>query len=50
MWWILFGKILFSEKISSDETEVDVSNFSQGIYFVEVESDDGTFASKFIKE
>jgi beta-glucanase (GH16 family) len=46
----IFGEILFTEKISTDETEVDVSNFRQGIYFVEVVSDDGTFASKFIKE
>ncbi len=46
----VLGEILFSKEVSGDETEVDVSIFSKGIYFVEVQSDDGTFASKFIKE
>jgi hypothetical protein len=31
-------------------TEVGVSNFRRRIYSVEVESDDGNFASTFIKE
>jgi beta-glucanase (GH16 family) len=40
--------ILESAAIKDDET-IDVSNFEQGIYFVEVNSADGTFANKFIK-
>ena len=46
----IFGEILFSKEVSGDETEVDISVFIKGIYFVEVQSKDGTFATKFIKE
>ncbi len=46
----IFGEILFTKNVSGDETEADVSGLKQGIYFVEVQSEDGTFAGKFIKE
>ncbi len=46
----VLGEKLFSKSVSADETDVDVSAFHQGIYFVEVQSEDGTFAAKFIKE
>lgn len=45
----IFGEILYSKAVSGDETDADVSLFKQGIYFVEVQSEDGTFANKFIK-
>jgi hypothetical protein len=43
------GQILFSEDVYADEYTVDVKDLVQGIYFVEVQSEDGTFANKFIK-
>ncbi|MCX6274169.1 MAG: family 16 glycosylhydrolase [Bacteroidetes bacterium] len=46
----IFGEILFSKTVTGDETDADVSFFRQGIYFVEVQSEDGTFANKFIKQ
>jgi len=46
----VFGEILFSKEVTGDETEVDVRNLSKGIYFIEVQSEDGTFANKFIRE
>ncbi|CAN5652598.1 hypothetical protein BH11BAC1_BH11BAC1_01550 [soil metagenome] len=46
----IFGEILFTKQVSTDEAEVDVSFLKQGIYFIEVQSEDGTFANKFIKE
>ena len=46
----VFGEILFSKEVTGDETEVDVRNLSKGIYFIEVQSEDGTFANKFVKE
>jgi len=46
----ILGEILFSKQVAADETEVDVSIFPKGIYFLEVQSEDGTFANKFIKE
>ncbi len=46
----IFGEILFSKQVNADEIAADVSFFKQGIYFVEVQSGDGTFANKFIKE
>ena len=46
----VMGQTIYSENISLDEARVDVSALNQGIYFVEVETKDGTFANKFIKE
>lgn len=46
----MLGEILFSETLHADEAEIEVRNFRQGIYFVEVQSEDGTFAAKFVKE
>ena len=45
----IHGQVLSSRNVSGDEAEEDVSSLCQGMYFVEVNSDDGTFAAKFIK-
>ena len=45
----IHGQVLYKKEVSGDETEVDVSNFSKGMYFVEVNSEQGIFANKFIK-
>lgn len=43
------GQILFSKDIHADEYVVNIKDLKPGIYFVELQSEDGTFANKFIK-
>jgi len=45
----IHGQVLSTKNVSGDEADMDVSNLRQGMYFVEVNSDDGTFGAKFIK-
>jgi beta-glucanase (GH16 family) len=43
------GQIVFSQEVSANEFLINIHELIQGIYFVEVQSEDGTFANKFIK-
>ena len=42
------GKLLITENIESF-SEVNVSNFSKGVYFITIGSDSEIFTSKFVK-
>jgi hypothetical protein len=45
------GQIIFEDKkTNSDKFNLDVSGYSNGIYFVEVESSQGVLRTKFVKE
>ncbi|MBK7035653.1 MAG: T9SS type A sorting domain-containing protein [Bacteroidetes bacterium] len=45
----LSGKIIAQLNISSSETEIDISNYPTGIYFINIISSDNFFTEKFIK-
>ena len=42
------GEIVFSQKIISDKTELDLSNKPKGIYFIKIISEDKTYSRKII--
>lgn len=47
----LFGEILISTLFNHDKTEIDLTSFSSGIYFITVTNDDGVlWKSKVVKE
>lgn len=46
----LAGRILLQQNISEQENKIDVSNFTSGIYFVELKTESGNSILKFVKE
>lgn len=44
------GRAMYSEKQQSTDISLDISNYSNGLYFVEVESVDGKLLEKLIKQ
>ncbi len=46
----LSGKIISELNISSSETEIDISNYTSGIYFVKILIDNKQLTGKFIKQ
>lgn len=44
------GKVLKQETSFSNKGRIDLSNLSNGIYFIRIETDNNTFTSKIIKE
>lgn len=46
----LQGQLLFQQTSKYKNTEIDVSRFPNGMYFVKVESDTGMVSGKFVKE
>ena len=46
----LEGQIIKSYKSTDNNTIIDVSSFSSGIYFIKASSDKGVVVKKFIKE
>jgi beta-glucanase (GH16 family) len=46
----ILGQEIYSLNVNADDAVIDVSGFQRGIYFVEVYSDDGVMAGKFIKQ
>ena len=46
----IYGKLLKIVPVSSDHTQIDVSDFANGIYFIRIESKVGTITKKFVKK
>lgn len=46
----ILGKQIYSKSIDTLETEIDISAFTNGVYFVKIMSDDGEQTIKIIKE
>ena len=46
----LQGQLLFQQSARHEKTEIDVSAFLKGMYFVRVETDEGMVCGKFVKE
>ena len=44
------GQLLLQQAIKHYQTEIDISSFARGMYFVKVETDKGIVSKKFIKE
>jgi hypothetical protein len=44
------GRILTSQKVNSNQTQVDVSAFQPGIYLISIETEDEVLTRKFIKQ
>lgn len=44
------GEILFTTKFNTTKTEIDLTNFSNGIYFVEVRGEGVVWRGKIVKE
>lgn len=45
----LLGQKINSFTLNNQQNTIDLSNLSNGIYFIKIESDKGNYASKFIK-
>ncbi len=45
----VLGELLFAMPVSGDMTQVDVGTLPKGVYIVQVDSDNGMLATKFIK-
>jgi len=48
----IFGKEILRKEISnsSDENEIDISNYGAGIYFIQIKSESGTQVKRIIKQ
>lgn len=46
----IMGKLIFTENVSKNKIRIDISNFSNGIYFLQLYSGDKIISKKFIKE
>lgn len=46
----IMGKLIFTENSSQNKTRINISNFSNGIYFLQLSSGDKIISKKFIKE
>jgi len=46
----ILGEIVFSSKINSAETTIDLSDAAVGVYFVSVKTEKGSFTEKIIIE
>ena len=44
------GEIVLTEKATSSNTTLNTSNLTNGIYFIKVESKNGSAIKKFIKQ
>ena len=50
MFYNMQGQLLLSQSLQQLKSEIDISGFSQGMYFIKVKSDKGVAMKKFIKE
>jgi hypothetical protein len=46
----LSGRMLFSKKGCNNSENINISNFKTGIYFVNIQNENGSFTKKFIKQ
>ena len=44
------GKLILKEETNQNETRIDISSFSNGIYFIQLQSNGKLLSKKFIKE
>ena len=44
------GKLIFKEKIIQNKTRIDLSNYANGLYFIQLQSDKHMISKKFIKQ
>jgi photosystem II stability/assembly factor-like uncharacterized protein len=44
------GELVYEGTAKDEETKIDVSNFSQGVYFIECSTEDKVTVKKFVKE
>jgi len=44
------GKLLKSQIVKDAKTEINISNFAKGMYFLQVEDESGVVVKKFVKE
>jgi len=44
------GKLILREKIVQNKTRIDLSNYSNGLYFIQLQSDEKQISKKFIKQ
>lgn len=44
------GKLILREKIYQNKTRIDLSDYSTGLYFIQIQSDDKMTSKKFIKQ
>jgi len=44
------GKVIISKNISGKQNVIDISNFASGLYFINIETDNGTVRKKVIKK
>lgn len=46
----IMGKLILKEKIVQNKTRINLSSFSHGIYFIQLQNDDNIISKKFIKQ
>lgn len=46
----IMGKLIFTDNVSQNKTRMDISNFSNGIYFLQLITGDKIISKKLIKE
>ena len=44
------GKLISKEKVNQNKIQIDISNFSNGLYFIQLQNNDKMISKKFIKE
>jgi hypothetical protein len=44
------GKLILREKIVQNKTRIDLSSYSNGLYFIQLKSDENVLSKKFIKQ
>jgi 3',5'-cyclic AMP phosphodiesterase CpdA len=44
------GNLVLEKSITGNKTNIDVSSFSKGMYFLKVKAENGTIVKKFVKE
>ncbi len=46
----LLGQVFLTDRLKVDENRIDVSALAVGVYYLKIETEDGTFIGKFLKE
>ncbi len=46
----ILGELVLKKEITTNETQIDINNFANGVYFLKMNNNDGVFVYKLIKE
>ena len=46
----IFGKMIYEEKVNQNSSQINISSYSQGIYFIKMLSNKGVYKHKIIKK